>query len=87
MDIPKLEFRDDITRYVGPFASIKFKANNGPDKRYQPFEIEIWNSGFHASRTLSADEVLAASDWFAARAAEIRAADDVSVVSRLEDAA
>lgn len=71
--VPSLEFRDNITRYIGPFASLKLKENVGPDARYQPFEIEIWNSGFHASRTLSVEELFAAHAWFSARVAEVRA--------------
>lgn len=72
-DIPKLEFRDVVDRYVGPFTSMNLKANVGPDARYQPYEIEIWNSGFHASRTLSVDELFSAHEWFSARVAEVRA--------------
>lgn len=75
MEIPKLEFRDNTTRYVGPFTSMQLGANKGADARYQPFEIAIWNSGFHCSRTLSVEELFAANEWFAARVAEVLAAE------------
>jgi hypothetical protein len=74
-EIPKLEFRDSMERRIGPFTSMQLKANVGADARYQPYEIELWNSGFHSSRTLSVEELFAVSEWFAARVAEVRAAD------------
>lgn len=74
-EIPKLEFRDNTTRYVGPFTSLQLGANKGADARYQPFEIEIFSSGFHASRTLSVEELFATKKWIDARVAEVLAAE------------
>lgn len=74
-EIPKLEFSDNTTRYVGPFTSMQLGANKGADARYQPYEIEIYSSGFHASRTLSVEELIATSKWFADRVAEVIAAE------------
>jgi hypothetical protein len=72
-EIPKLEFRDSLERHIGPFTSMQLQRNAGADARYQPYEIAIWNSGFHASRTLSVEDMFRMHDWFAARVAEVRA--------------